>query len=106
MDKGCHVVIFTDPYGNILDFLNRNPNFFFQIAPQLYSRGLMDPVSDPLLLRKSGSVGNRAWTSGSLAIRPQKRSILHIIILILEPCSYLFGVKQVFLTRKIGEGSI
>jgi hypothetical protein len=39
--------------------------FFFQITPQLYSRGRVDPVRDPLLLRKSGSAGNRTRTSGS-----------------------------------------
>jgi hypothetical protein len=27
----------------------------------------VDPVPDPLLLRKSGSAGNRTWTSGSVA---------------------------------------
>jgi hypothetical protein len=27
----------------------------------------VDPVSDPLLLRKSGSAGYRTWTSGSVA---------------------------------------
>jgi hypothetical protein len=27
----------------------------------------VDPVSEPLLLRKSGSAGNRTWTSGSVA---------------------------------------
>jgi hypothetical protein len=36
-DRGCHVVSVTDPYGRILRFLDRN--FFFQAAPQLYSRG-------------------------------------------------------------------
>jgi hypothetical protein len=30
----------------------------------------VDPVPDPLLLRKSGSVGNRTRTSGSVAARP------------------------------------
>jgi hypothetical protein len=35
------------------------PLLFFQIAPQLPSRGWVDPVRDPLLLRKSGSAGNR-----------------------------------------------
>jgi hypothetical protein len=34
---------------------------------QLYSQGRVDPVSDPLLLRKSSSVGNRTRTSGSAA---------------------------------------
>jgi hypothetical protein len=44
---------------NILGYLDRSRYFFFQVAPQLYSRGWVDPVPDPLLLRKSGSVGNR-----------------------------------------------
>jgi hypothetical protein len=34
---------------------------------QLYSRGWVDPVPDPLLLTKSGSAGNRTLTSGSVA---------------------------------------
>jgi hypothetical protein len=54
-------------YGCILGFLDRNRYFFFQVAPQLYSRGWVDPVPDPLLLRKSGSTGNRTRTSGSVA---------------------------------------
>jgi hypothetical protein len=40
--------------------------FFLQVAPHLYSRGSVDPVPDPLLLRKSGSARNRTQTSGSL----------------------------------------
>jgi hypothetical protein len=36
-------------------------------SPQLYSRGCVDPVPDPLLLRKSGSAGNQTRTSGSVA---------------------------------------
>jgi hypothetical protein len=42
-------------------FLDRSCYFSFQIDPQLYSRGWVDPVTDPLLLRKSGSAGNRTW---------------------------------------------
>jgi hypothetical protein len=38
-DTGCHVVSVTDPRGRILDFLDRRRYFFFQVAPQLYSRG-------------------------------------------------------------------
>jgi hypothetical protein len=38
-DKGCHVVSMTDPYGRILVFLDRSRHFFFQVAPQLYTRG-------------------------------------------------------------------
>jgi hypothetical protein len=49
-----------DPYGSILGFLDQSRNFFFQVAYQLYSRGWVDPIPDPLLLRKSGSAGNRA----------------------------------------------
>jgi hypothetical protein len=54
------VVSVTDPYGRSLYFV-------FQIAPQLYSQGWVDPVPDPILLRKSGSTGNWTRTSGSVA---------------------------------------
>jgi hypothetical protein len=53
-----HVVSAADPYGRNLGFLDRRRYFFFQVAPQLYSRGWVNPVPDPLLLRKSGSAGN------------------------------------------------
>jgi hypothetical protein len=69
-DRGCHVVRMTDAYGRILGFLYRCRYFFYQVAPQLYSRGWVDPVPDPLLLRKSGSGGNRTRTSGSVARNP------------------------------------
>jgi hypothetical protein len=49
----CHVVSVADPCGRILGFLDRSRYFFFQVAPQLYSRGSVDPVPDPLLLRTS-----------------------------------------------------
>jgi hypothetical protein len=42
-----------------LGFLDRSRYFLFEVAPQLSSRGLVDPVPDPLLLRKSDSAGNR-----------------------------------------------
>jgi hypothetical protein len=60
------VISETDPYGRILDFLDRSRYFFFQVAPQLYSRGSVDPVPDQLL-RKSGRAGNRTHTSRSVA---------------------------------------
>jgi hypothetical protein len=66
-DRGCHVVNVTNPYGRILGFLDWSRYVFFQVAPQLYSRGWVDPVSDPLLLRKCGSAGNRTRNSGSVA---------------------------------------
>jgi hypothetical protein len=37
--RGCHVVSVTNPYGRILGFLDRSRYYFFQVAPQLYSRG-------------------------------------------------------------------
>jgi hypothetical protein len=43
-DRECHLVSATDPYGRILGFLERSRYFFFQVAPQLYSRGVVDPV--------------------------------------------------------------
>jgi hypothetical protein len=42
-DRGCRLVSSTDPYGRILDFLDRRRYFLFQVAP----------VPDPLLLGKS-----------------------------------------------------
>jgi hypothetical protein len=44
-----------------LGFLDWNCYFSIQVAPQLFSRGWVDPVPvpDPLILRKSCSVENR-----------------------------------------------
>jgi hypothetical protein len=41
-----------------LGFLDQSRYFFIQVASQLSSRGWMDPVPDPPLLRKSGRAGN------------------------------------------------
>jgi hypothetical protein len=54
-------------YGRILGSLGRSRYFFFQVAPQLYSRGWVDPIPDPLLLSKSGSAGNRTQALGYVA---------------------------------------
>jgi hypothetical protein len=40
-------------------FLGWSRYFSIQVAPQLSSRGWVDPVPDPLLLRKSGIARNR-----------------------------------------------
>jgi hypothetical protein len=66
-DRECRVFSTADPHCSILAFLDWSRYFFFQVAPQLYSRGWVDPVPDPLLLRKSGSARNLIWTSGSVA---------------------------------------
>jgi hypothetical protein len=42
-----------------LGFLDRSRYFFIQVPPQLSSRGWVDPVPEPLLLRKCGRAGNR-----------------------------------------------
>jgi hypothetical protein len=51
------------PYSH---FSRLEPLLFFQVHPQLYLRGWVDPSPDPLLL-KSGSARNRTRTSGSVA---------------------------------------
>jgi hypothetical protein len=51
-DRGCRVVS---------GFLDRSCYYFFQVAPQLYSRGSVNSVPEPLILWKSGSTGNRTW---------------------------------------------
>jgi hypothetical protein len=40
--RWCHVVSVTDPYGRILDFLDRDSYVFFPVVPKLYSRGDSD----------------------------------------------------------------
>jgi hypothetical protein len=79
----CRVVSVTDPYGRILGFLDRSRYFLFQEAPQLYTRGWVDTVRDPLL-RKSGSPGNRIRTSGSVAralsTTPRRRPREYVIL--------------------------
>jgi hypothetical protein len=37
---------FLRPYSR---FSRQEPRLFYQVAPQLYSRGRVDPVPDPLL---------------------------------------------------------
>jgi hypothetical protein len=51
------VVSVTDPYGRILGLLDRSRYFSITVAPQLYSRGWVDPVPNPLLF--FGVPGNR-----------------------------------------------
>jgi hypothetical protein len=72
-DRGCYVASVTNPYNRILGFLDRSRYVFFQVAPQLYSRRWVDPIPDPLLLRKYGSSGNRTQ---SIWICSQKLWIL------------------------------
>jgi hypothetical protein len=57
--RGCCVVSATNSNCRYSRFSRPEPLRFIQVAPQLSSRGWVDPVPDPLLLRKSGRVGNR-----------------------------------------------
>jgi hypothetical protein len=47
-------------------FSRQEALLFYKVAPQLYSRGWVDTVPDPLLFF-SGSAGNRTRASGSVA---------------------------------------
>jgi hypothetical protein len=69
-DRWSRVVSATDPYGRILGVLDWSRCYFSQVAPLLYSRGWVDPVPDPLLLRKSRSAGNRTRNSDSVVRNP------------------------------------
>jgi hypothetical protein len=66
------VVRMADPQGRNLGFIDRSHYFFFQVAPQLYSRGRVDLVPHPQLLTK--------WRRESIPDpwicdhRPQRRS--------------------------------
>jgi hypothetical protein len=48
-------------------FSRQEPLLIYQVAPQLYSRGWVDPVPDPLLLFFPGSAENRTRAYGSVA---------------------------------------
>jgi hypothetical protein len=65
-DRGCHVVSVKDPYGRILGFLDRSHYYFFQIAPQLYSRSCIGPCSRPTTFFLVVP-GTEPGTSGSVA---------------------------------------
>jgi hypothetical protein len=49
----------------VFSFSRQEPLLFYQVAPQLYSRGWVDPVPDPLFF--FDSAGNRTRASGSVA---------------------------------------
>jgi hypothetical protein len=58
-DSECHVVRVANPFARNLVFFRPVQLHFFLAAPKLYSRGWVDPVPDPLLLRKSRSPENQ-----------------------------------------------
>jgi hypothetical protein len=48
-DKGCHVVRRDGSLRPYSWFSRQEPLLFYQVTPQLYSRGWVEPVPDPLL---------------------------------------------------------
>jgi hypothetical protein len=54
-DRGCHVVNVTDPYGCILDFLDRSRYFFFQVAPQFTHEAEWTPFETHCFSRAESS---------------------------------------------------
>jgi hypothetical protein len=57
-------------YGRILGFLDQSRYFFFQVPPQLYSRGWVDPVPDHF----SENLVAPGIEPRTLTTRPQRRS--------------------------------
>jgi hypothetical protein len=88
-DKGCWVVSTMDPHSRNFDFLDRSHHCFFQVTPQLYSQGWVDPVPDPLLLRKSGSTGN--WTRAPVSVVRNSDHTIKVNCLLLRRS---FNVSQ------------
>jgi hypothetical protein len=88
-DRGMCAVSVADPYVHTLGFLNRSRYFFFQVAPELHSRGWVYSVPEPLLLRNPGSAANRTRTSGSVA-----RNSDHKITVRLEGWCKFNGIRN------------
>jgi hypothetical protein len=66
-DRGCHVVIVTDPYGRILGFIDWSRYFFFQVAPQLYSEAEQTPIQTHYFSENLVALGIEPGTSESVA---------------------------------------
>jgi hypothetical protein len=80
-------------------FQDRSRYYFIQVAPQLSSRGWVDPVPDPLLLIKSGGAGNRTrdlWIC-SQELWPLDHRVLSSIFSV-TPCFSSFGLEISFIT--------
>jgi hypothetical protein len=61
------VVFVTGPYGRILGFLDRNLYFFFQVAPQFYSRCCVDLFQTHYFSENLVVPGIERGISGSIA---------------------------------------
>jgi hypothetical protein len=91
------VVSVTDPYGRILGFSRQEPLLFYQVAPQLYSQGCVDPVPDPpLFFVVPGNRTRYPWS-------PIRYIYLFIYLFI---CACFCGLVRVLGYRSGGPGSI
>jgi hypothetical protein len=57
----------VDPHGPILGFLDRSRYYFFQVAPQLYSRGWVEQFQTHYFSESLVAPGIEPGTSGSVA---------------------------------------
>jgi hypothetical protein len=79
----CSVVSAMNPRGRILGFLDRSRYFFFQVTPQLYSWGWVDPITGPLLLAEPAQ-NYRVWLNGLrtadvMHMRTYTQPIIHVL---------------------------
>jgi hypothetical protein len=79
-------------------FLDRSRYFFFQLAPQLYSRGWVDPVPDPLLPSSNCFTGSLSATD-LLYWSSQNNSLEHFgqhcLALGLTPMTYMQSLIEI-----------
>jgi hypothetical protein len=79
-DRGFHVVNVMNPYALYSRFSRQEQKLFYQVAPQLYSRGWVDPVPDPLLFLLVPGIepGPPNLQPRTLTTRPQRRSLFGV----------------------------
>jgi hypothetical protein len=100
-----------------LGFLNLSLYVFIQVAPQLSSRGWVDLVPEPLLLRKSGRAGNRSrvlWICSQklwpldhrynnlqyiIMWNPTKRQCYVLLILSFQRCTHYLQSQDLYFRK-------
>jgi hypothetical protein len=103
-DRGCHVVSVDGSLRPYSRFSRQEPLLFYQVAPQLYSRGWVDPVPDLLLffLVVPGiEPGPPDLWPRSLTTRPQRRSHICTKEQILAGCRRLRHRDPLFVTLAV-----